>query len=241
MQPIQQQREIKQSLKWVELIPRPTLEEVDHITASIKKHGQQTPIVVDQNYMIMDGYTRYKICKRLSLTPKFIVKQFKDDDERTDFIMIANVERRHLKAFDKVRLFRHIYISEQQLAKERQVLNRKLRIYRDDSRFGKSKGAHGGEAIHEFAKKIGVGAGTAKRALVVLEEGKDKEIDMVKKGVVAITTMYHTIQMRKRRMDEHQMPCTIKIINKYTEKTKVIEKRLTRPLYDQLVAYVERL
>ena len=240
MQPIQaQSQEPKLSLKWVELIPRPTLEEIDHITASIKKHGQQTPIVVDQNYVVMDGYTRYKICKVLGLKCKFIVKQFKDDDERTDYIMIANVERRHLKAFDKVRLFRHIYVTEQALAKERQKLNRKLRIMRPEGRANRK--IHSGEAIHEFAKKIGIGAGTAKRALVVLDEAKEDEIDLVKKGVVAITTMYHTIQMRKRRMDEHLMPCTIKIINKYTEKTKVIEKRLTRPLYDQLVAYVERL
>jgi len=240
MQPIQTQaQEPKLSLKWVELIPRPTLEEIDHITASIKKHGQTTPIVVDQNYVVMDGYTRYKICKRLGLTVKFIVKQFKDDSERTDYIMIVNVERRHLKAFDKVRLFRHIFVTEQALAKERIKLNRKLKLYRPEK--SQYTGVHGGEAMHRFAKKIGVGEGTAKRALVILDEGKEKEIEMVKKGVVAITTMYHTIQMRKRRMDEHLMPCTIKIINKFTEKTKVIEKRLTRELYDQLLAYVGRL
>ena len=117
--------EVKLSLKWAELIPRPTIDEVDHITKSIIKFGQKHPIIVDQSFILIDGYTRYKICKVLGLKCKFIVKSFKDDDERTDYIMISNVERRHLKAFDKVRLFRHIYVTEQALAKERMKLNRK--------------------------------------------------------------------------------------------------------------------
>jgi len=238
MMPLQQnEQELKQSLKWVELIPRPTMEEIDHITASIKKHGQQAPIIVDQNYMIMDGYTRYKICKKLGLRVKYTVKQFKDDEERTDFIMIANVERRHLKAFDRVRLFRHIYDEMRTEAKKKQINNLRglagLKASRADLQKNRS--------IYKFAKKIGVSEGTAARAMVVLDEGKKKEVEMVEKGILSITTMYHTIQMRKRRMDEQQMPCTITIKNKYTDNTKTIEKRLTKVLYDNLIGYIERL
>ncbi len=236
--PLQQQtKEIKLSLKWVELIPRPTLEEVDHITASIKKFGLQTPVTVDQNMMLLDGYTRYKVCKRLSIPVRFNVKNFVDDNARTDFVLISNVERRHLKPFDRVRLFRHIYDKEIQKAKIRQGANMRGLSGLKQSKADKTK--HG--SVYRFAKKIGVGEHTAKRALVVLDEAKDKEIDMVRKGVISITSMYNTVQQRKRRMDEHQSPFTITIRNEYKETNKVIKKRLTKLLYDQLVAYVERM
>ena len=237
--PLQSQSpEIKLSLKWVELIPRPTLEEVDHITQSIRKHGLQNPVTVDQDHVLLDGYTRQKICKILNIPLKFRVKYFKDDKARTDFILIANVERRHLKPFDRVRLFRYVYEEERVEAKKRQQLNKKLRR---ESSANDMVSKHKNLAINRFAKRIGVGEGTAKRALVVLDHAEKKEIDLVRKGVISITSMYNTIAQRRRRMDEQLMPCKITVLNKYSEKTVVIEKRLTRDLYDQLIAHIRRL
>jgi len=233
----QQSQEIKLSLKWVELIPRPTMEEVDHITQSIRKNGLQTPVTVDQDHVLLDGYTRQKICKRLNIPIKFIVKHFKDDNARTDFVLISNVERRHLKAFDRVRLFRQIYEDLRKDAKKKQINNLRGLTGLKPSRAELNKN----RSIYKFAKKIGISEGTATRAMVVLDEGSKKEIGMVTKGVISITSMYHTIAKRKRRMDERLMPCTIIIKNKYTEKTKTIEKRLTRDLYDNLIQHIERL
>lgn len=234
--PIQKQ-DIKLSLKWVELIPRPTLEEIDHITQSIRKHGLLTPVTVDQNYVLLDGYTRQKICKRLSIPIKFTVKHFKDDNARTDFILVSNVERRHLKPFDRVRLFRKIYEDLRIEAKKKQINNLRGLHGIKPSRADLSRN----RSIYKFAKKIGVSEGTATRAMVVLDEASKKEIGMVTKGIISITGMYNTVAQRRRRMDERLMPCTIKIFNKYTEKTKIIEKRLTRELHDNLIQYVERL
>ncbi len=230
--------EIKLSLTWVEVVPRPTIEEIDHIQLSIKKNGLKNPVIVDQNKMLIDGYTRYKICRRTNTPIEYEVRYFKDDKARRDFILIANVERRHLKAFDRVRLFRYIFEEEQAEAKKRQQLNKNLRR---ESSANDMISKHHNLAVNRFARKIGVGEGTAKRALVILDKGSEKELDMVKKGVISITTMYHKIQQRRRRMDERLMPCKISVYNKYTDNTTVIEKRLTRDLYDQLVAYIRRI
>jgi ParB-like chromosome segregation protein Spo0J len=231
--------EIKLSLKWVEVVPRPTLEEMDHMTQSIKKYGLKNPVTVDQNLMLIDGYSRYKICKRTNTPLEYEVRYFADDKARRDFVLISNVDRRHLKAFDRVRLFRYILIEEQAEAKKRQAHN--IEIGRARPRpTGDRVTKHENLSMHRFAKKIGVGEGTAKRALVILDEGSPKELTMVKKGIISITTMYQTIQSRKRRMDERLMPCKITIYNKYTEKTTVIEKKFTRDLLDQTLAYLRR-
>lgn len=229
--------EVKLSLKWAELIPRPTIDEVDHITKSIKKFGQTTPIVVDQSFILIDGYTRYKICKRLRLPIWYETRQFNSDKDRRDFSLIANVERRHLKAFDRVRLFRDIYHDEVLEARKRR---QEIGKY---SKHGTHKlhTGEGGRAMEKFAKTIGISEHTARRALTILDEASNKEVDMVTKGVISITSMYHTLAMRKRRMDEVLLRVVITVDNRSNEHSKTFRKELTKTLYDNLMQYIKNL
>jgi len=229
--------EVKLSLKWAELIPRPTIDEIDHITKSIQKFGQTTPIVVDQSFVLIDGYTRYKICKRIQSPIWYEIRQFNSEKDRRDFSLIANVERRHLKAFDRVRLFRDIYHDEVLEAKKRR---QEIGKY---SKHGTHKlhTGEGGRAMEKFAKTIGISEHTARRAITILDEATNKEVDMVTKGVISITSMYHTLHMRKRRMDEVLQNCKVTVENKSNGHTKVYYKKLSKQLYDNLMQYIKNL
>lgn len=53
--------------------PRKNEDAVDAVTNSIKKYGMNVPLVVDKNYVILSGHTRYKAMRALGITEAPVV------------------------------------------------------------------------------------------------------------------------------------------------------------------------
>jgi len=110
---------IKQDDRLRNLVPANNMRE--QLVASISKNGQTLPIDVDQDYVVLDGYTRLEILKELKYT---VVKVRKwgfrsSEDQLTAYIISAmlNLQRRHLEKNEVLRLISEISQKIQQLQK----------------------------------------------------------------------------------------------------------------------------
>lgn len=233
--------EIKLVEKWSLLLPRPRVDELDIMTKSIMKHGLKQPVIVNQNLELVDGYTRYRICKRTQTPIWYEIKQFADDNETRQYSLISNAMRRHLKPLDRVRIFRELYEEERREAKERQRERGRLSQY--NFKATENNPQKYGRSIVKFAKHIGLAPPTAKKALVVLDNAKRKEIDLIDKGVKTIGGVYQEIMIKKRRLDENKFQVKIIVVAPYKQgiSNKIIKKDITPRLYDAMMDYLRRI
>lgn len=91
--------ELKINPTYEKLIPPPTDEDYQGLYDSIKEEGLKIPIVVNQNNVILDGHHRYKICKELNKEIKTVEYHFDSSEEELNFVIDANIARRHLTTF----------------------------------------------------------------------------------------------------------------------------------------------
>lgn len=75
-------------------------DEFDDLVESIRKHGNQQPIVLSHNrHVLIDGRNRYRACVKAGREPAArTLPADVTEMEILDFIVAANVERRHLDA-----------------------------------------------------------------------------------------------------------------------------------------------
>ena len=86
------------------LIPALSDPEFEALRLSIKENGQYVPIDVNQDGVILDGHHRYKACQELGIKPTIIVRVFENRILEKKFIIEANLNRRHLIAFQRIEL-----------------------------------------------------------------------------------------------------------------------------------------
>jgi len=89
-------KELKEVQKWKDLFPRPTKEQYEALKHDIAVHGQLEPITVIRdtqgNLLIVDGYTRFQICRELGKEPKYIV----NEDLKTEADVIHFIRQKML-------------------------------------------------------------------------------------------------------------------------------------------------
>jgi ParB-like chromosome segregation protein Spo0J len=80
------------------------------LVADIKTNGQREPIVL-YNGTILDGRNRERACIEAGVTPKY--REFVgNDDEARDFVISANIHRRHLTAEVKRALLDELILAD---------------------------------------------------------------------------------------------------------------------------------
>ena len=99
----------------------PALSDLEYgsLKSSIQEHGQPSPIVVNQDGVILDGHQRNKACRELGIKPSVLVKQFENGLQEKKFIIEVNRSRRHLNEFQMIELQIKLESIESELAKER--------------------------------------------------------------------------------------------------------------------------
>lgn len=95
---------------YLELVPRLNKEERQLLKESIMLYGQREEIIINENGKILDGHTRYEICKELGIEPKFKTRQFNNTDQEREYVIDANLSRRHLTLFQKFELVYSLYL-----------------------------------------------------------------------------------------------------------------------------------
>ena len=99
----------------------------DQLASSIAKNGQTLPIDVDEDYVILDGYTRVSILKTLNYKEVKVRRwNFRSSEDRvTAYKLVAmlNLQRRHLEKHEVLRLIREVAEKIERLSKEQNNLN----------------------------------------------------------------------------------------------------------------------
>ncbi len=221
---------IKENLEYKKLIPIPSIDEVDEMRKSIQKHGQKYPLIVDsKTFDLVDGYTRLKLLIELDMKVWYKLKYFASKRDILYFILISNVHRRHLRPFDKIRLFRPLFEKEKELAQKRL------------KEIGKHKG-EGGKAIVKFSEKIGVSPDTASKAITILDKGTPSQIKMVKEKLVSVTSMDRIIKKKQKiSMDDQEHRYYIFVKNSKGKTLEKYTRNLTDRNYHHLINYLRTL
>ena len=123
-------------------------EAFESLVANIQAHGQHEPISLF-NGKIIDGRNRYRACLEAGVEPKF--RQYEGTEEwLVQFILSANLERRHLEKDQRAACAVEALDYERRLAKQRQQRGGKQKVPQKIAEADKSSG----EARQRVAKQF---------------------------------------------------------------------------------------
>jgi len=176
--------------------PSPTQEDYTQMLNDIKLNGQQTPIVVDENFVIIDGHTRLKIANELkTLKIKYTQYQFKDESEKIQFIDSKNIKRRHLNPWQKFKAALPKYDEEKKKAEKREKAGTLA-----------SKGTRVGKAVEIIAKETDMSPRTFERSLYVDKHASQDEKKKLETGKTKVTTLYSQLKSKNDKPPTPKIP-----------------------------------
>ena len=91
-------------MNWLDIIPPLSRDEFDALKQDIRDHGVKVSLVYDQHDQLVDGRHRRKVCDELGVPEEKVPKdhrRFANDEERLEYVLAANVKRRHLSLEQK--------------------------------------------------------------------------------------------------------------------------------------------
>jgi hypothetical protein len=115
--------ELQRQKNYLELVPRHSKEDYQRLKDRIVQDGLNPglPIVVNDDEVVLDGYTRLQIAEELGLEWVYVTPlEFEDHYAEKLFIITANVNRRHLNTAQRAELALKLAEIEQEKARERQ-------------------------------------------------------------------------------------------------------------------------
>lgn len=174
---------IKIKKQYLTLVPRPEPDQFKSLLESIKEDGQHLPIVVNEKGYILDGYTRFKACNQLKITPEYEVKKFDDENEERRYVIIVNLSRRQLNLFQKGEVLFQWWKKERELGFARRQINawktRRGKIAKPKLRLNMRLG-----------KMLGCQHTTAWKIMKILSEGDSTLIARCRTGTLEVTTAF---------------------------------------------------
>ena len=224
-----QGNKIKLNEDYKDMIPSPIADEIDEISKSLKKNGQKHPVIVNSKNMdLVDGYTRYNLLKSLKMKVWYEKREFKNEKEIMNFILISNVLRRHLRPFDKVRLFRPIYEMEK---KEAYARLKKISKHRTKEETG--------SALEKFSEQLKISPTTAKNALVVIDKGTPSQLKMVQDRLISMTRMSNIINKKIDLESDAKLKSYLFLVKNAKGKTiNRFNKEISDRTLDRILNYI---
>jgi hypothetical protein len=179
--------ELKENEEIKKMIPRPNAGEYIALRESIRKEGQKVPIEVMADGTIIDGYTRFQVCRELNIEPKYVVlEDIKTIEEAKKYAYAVNFARRNLNPFQRCELiYNGAYQEEKKKAEERQ---------KSGIPYPHSAGKVG-EATELAVEGTGISHATFERAVKIIEEAPDWMIEKLRLGEMSIIEAYETIRV----------------------------------------------
>jgi len=109
--------EIKEVPEYKELMPENN--SYEELKESIQQLGFLDPIIINKNYEILDGYTRYRIAKELGIKEIPVeIYETSGREEELDIIASFNLKRRHLSKDEIIALIDKITEKKKALKKQ---------------------------------------------------------------------------------------------------------------------------
>jgi DNA modification methylase/ParB-like chromosome segregation protein Spo0J len=229
-------RSIKINEEYSKLVYQLLKSDYEILKQSIKENGLYTPIVINQDGIILDGHHRYKACDELGILDKLRVevREFDNPLLEKKFIYEINRNRRHLTQFQRIELQYKVESIEAELAKKRIVeygrLGAEKRWNKDDdnenkvvqnctpllketelrTRSGKDEHEKG-RVIDVSAKKAQVSPMTYFKAREIIRQASEEDKEKLRSGKTKIEKIYRQLQKQKKREELRNADPVIKL------------------------------
>jgi N6-adenosine-specific RNA methylase IME4 len=169
------------------LVDRPTSDDYESLKRSIECNQQQVPIDVVKDdalgkYVVLDGHTRFNICKELDLQIKINDHIFESIQDQKIFVLTVNLNRRHLSTHQKVKHGLTLYelIKQKSFNKQKKTFPKKGQ--KGFQPVSLPNGNDIGSAADFISKNINVKPRTFARHKYIIENGDDELNEQVSKG-----------------------------------------------------------
>lgn len=209
---------VKINKEYKTIVPRPTEGEYEALKEDIKKNGITSPIFVNKDNVLIDGYTRIKIAKELGIKEiKSIVLTFKYPEEEIIKVIEINLHRRHLNIPQKATLALILLPLEEKLAKKRQKATLPERGKRGFQKIQlKEPSVVATLPPHKksrdvVAKNVGISGRTLQKAKKIVEAAKtdpkiEKAWEDAQKGKKSISHVYRKVKQKEKQKALKERP-----------------------------------
>jgi hypothetical protein len=176
-----------------ELLPPLTDEQLSLLEEDILKNGCYAPIIVNEDFVIVDGHNRYSICEKHGLPYRLAVFSFEDDLEAKQWALDTQKSRRNLTLNELCKIAMKLRPEIEARAKENMASGGGDKR----SEFVGSGSATLPNPISnidtrkELAKSVGVGERTMGKAMKIEDEAPKAIKDAVDSGDISINQGYN--------------------------------------------------
>lgn len=178
-----------------ELFPPLGDEELAALAADIEKNGLLHPVVVNAAGVLLDGRNRLAACERADVEPTFVTVTVESE---VDFIVSANLNRRHLTAGQRAMLAKRLLPHHEEEARRRQGR-------RTDLRANLPTSSEDGSAVdHEPGRardKVGASLGVSGRAVATAKRLSEQAPDLAEKVERGELPLHRAELLAKTRED----------------------------------------
>ncbi len=190
---------VKVSEEYRDLVPRLSSEDFARLEDSIKREGVRDPIVINPEGIILDGYTRFEIATAQGLKFETVERSFADKFEEKEFVIKANLERRHLTSGQRSILGLKLEEIEAEKAKERQ--GTRTDIEQNNIRPDLPRSSMG-RARDKAAKVVGVSGSTLDKAKKIQKEGTPEQREKLVNGKSSVDKLYREVTGKKGKKSQ---------------------------------------
>lgn len=177
------------------LIPQLSEEEFDQLETNIIKDGILSPIVVWQN-IIIDGHNRYEIAQKWDLLFEFTEKEFEDENDVKEWMILHQFGRRNLSNYQRSVLALQLENVIKAKAKDRQRLHGGTapgRTLVQNSEQVIDEKPMERKTISQVAKVANVSHDTILKVKAIQEKAPDDILVKLEKDEISIHKAYETI------------------------------------------------
>ena len=185
---------IKIEPEYLLLVPRMPSDQYKSLVNSIKEDGQQVPIILNQNGVVLDGHSRLHACQDLGMQPKFIIKDFDDPAKEREFVVTTNLARRQLNLFQRGECCFNFYKRERDTRYQRMSENT-WKVRRGEKELipeGPEKRA--ARLLNRFGKMIGISGSVAHYIVWLIENADETTKELLRTDKITVRKAYITLK-----------------------------------------------
>jgi ParB-like chromosome segregation protein Spo0J len=189
---------VKISPEYKQIAPEMLHNEFESLKESIRQHGLYYPIIVNKEYVLLDGHHRYRACQALGIKePDIIVKSFNNPLYEKLFIYESAGKRRNLSEWSKIMLALEVEKLLKEIANQNRFAN--LRQNQNRQELSCRSNERVGDVAEVAAKSAGLCPSTYKRARTIVEKGTEEQKCKLMLGKTKINKEYNIIRRQEKR------------------------------------------
>ncbi len=180
---------------FADLLPALSDEQYAALEADILQNGCYSPIVVNEDMTIVDGYHRYEICEKHGIPYRMAVFAFEDDLEAQRWALDTQKARRNLSAWELGQIALKLKPELEAKAKETQG-------ERTDLYLNSDKGDSGHDTTQILADTADVGRDTMNKIIQIDERAPEPVKGALDDGDLSVNAGYNITRLLEKLPEE---------------------------------------